>query len=502
MAEAVGKKKGVAATHEKYDEFAHKWRNVRDVLAGQHKVHKAGERYLPKLNKQTADQYKSYKKRAAFYNASWRTVAALLGMMFRKPPESELPKGLDPYLEDVSMKGVPLNVFAEEYALEWLSIGFVGVLTDHPPSVDTNGQQLTVAQAEALGLRPTMQLYKAEAIRNWKFRVVNNKHTLSMVVLGECAKVAVSEFEEEEEERYRVLDLDENGNYRVRVFKQNDKNEDILLEGPTYPLLDGKPLNQIPFEADFDFCDPPLIDLIDANLNHYLVSADYYHALHFTALPTPVVSGYSPSVPEPGQAPEEFYIGSESAWVFPDPNAKAEYLEFKGQGIQALEKALDRIENQMANLGAKMLASEKAGVEAYKTQAARNAGENSILSSIAIQVSLKLEAALKVFAAWANSSDAEISYELNRDYSPVVMDAQTLTALVAACQAGKLSDAELFDLFKRGDLIESDKTLEEHQGEIDAAPPPAALPAPVANPNAPKPKPGEKKPVDPAKAGE
>lgn len=493
MAKIVNK--GVATTHEKYDKFLPKWKRIRDVLAGQDAVHSAGPTYLPKLNKQTDQQYKSYVKRAAFYNASWRTVSALLGMMFRKPPESELPNSLDPYLEDVSMKGVPFDVFAEEYTLEWLSIGFCGVLTDHPPAVDTNGKELTLAEAETLGLRPTMQLYKAEAIRNWKFRTINNKHTLSMVVLGECVPVAEDEFSDIEQERFRVLDLDEAGQYRVRVFTQDKDGKYELIEGPIYPLLNNKPLNYIPFEADFDFCDPPLIDLIDANLNHYLVSADYYHALHFTALPTPVVSGYTPSVPEPGQAPEELYIGSETAWVFPDPNAKAEYLEFTGQGLTALEKALDRIENQMANLGAKMLASEKAGVEAFKTHAMRNAGENSILASIAIAVSLKLEKALKTFSAWASSPDSEISYELNRDYMPVVMDAQTLTALVAACQAGKLSDAELFDLLKRGDLIESDKTLEEHQGEIDATP----LPAPIADPS--KPKPGDK-PADPKSAGE
>lgn len=494
MAKIVNK--GVATTHEKYDKFLPKWKRVRDVLAGQDAVHNAGATYLPKLNKQTDAQYKSYVKRAAFYNASWRTVAALLGMMFRKPPESEVPGTLDPYLTDISMSGVPFDVFAERYTLEWLSIGFVGVLTDHPPMIDTAGKQLTLAEAEALGMRPTMQLYKAEAIRNWKFRTINNKHTLSMVVLGECAKVPEDEFSEIEEERFRVLDLDEAGNYRFRVYRKDKDGKDELIEGPTYPVLNGKPLTYIPFEADFDFEDPPLIDLIDANLNHYLVSADYHHALHFTALPTPVVSGYSPSVPEPGQAPEELYIGSETAWVFPDPNAKAEYLEFTGQGLTSLEKALERIENQMANLGAKMLASEKSGVEAFKTVAMRNAGETSILASISISVSLKLERALKTFAAWASSPSDNISYELNRDFMPVVMDAATLSALMAAWQGGGLSEAELFDLFKRGDLIEADKTLEEHQGEIDAMQPPA----PIADPN--KPKPGDKQPPDPKSAGE
>jgi hypothetical protein len=42
-------------------------------------------------------------------------------------------------------------------------------------------------------------------------------------------------------------------------------------------------------------------------------------------------------------------------------------------------------------------------------------------------------------------------------------------------------------LLKRGDLIESDKTLEEHEGEIDAAPiaPPLADPGKPAVPGTP-----------------
>jgi hypothetical protein len=30
---------------------------------------------------------------------------------------------------------------------------------------------------------------------------------------------------------------------------------------------------------------------------------------------------------------EKLYIGSQPAWVFPDPNAKAAFLEFTGQGL-------------------------------------------------------------------------------------------------------------------------------------------------------------------------
>ncbi|MFX5825171.1 DUF4055 domain-containing protein, partial [Acinetobacter baumannii] len=86
------------------------------------------------------------------------------------------------------------------------------------------------------------------------------------------------------------------------------------------------------------------------NYAHYLVSADYEHGCHFAGLPTPVVTGYTPQNGPNGEPPEKLYIGSAAAWVFPQPDAKAYFLEFEGQGLDALEKNLSRKENQMAIL--------------------------------------------------------------------------------------------------------------------------------------------------------
>jgi hypothetical protein len=322
-----------------------------------------------------------------------------------------------------------------------------------------------------MGLRPTMQAYHAESIINWKSRRVRNRHVLSMVVLKESVMVADGEFAEKEKTQYRVLDLDESDTYRMRVFEVVDGKDVLLSE--RVPVMNGKPLGFIPFAIvgtdgiDSDLDEPPLIDLIDLNLSHYRTNADYEHGCHFTGLPTAVVSGYQPE-----KEGEKLYIGSQAAWVFPDPNAKATFLEFTGQGLTALKENLDRKEQQMAVLGARMLAAEKKQAETATTAAIHRTGENSILSSIAIAVSESLQWALGVFAQWAGQS-GEIVYEINRDFLPAMMDAPTLTALMGAWQSGALSEGELFDLLQRADMIESTKTLEEHQAEVEISGPPA-----------------------------
>jgi hypothetical protein len=51
-----------------------------------------------------ANDYKARLKRSDFFNGTWRTIAGLGGMAFRKPPTVEVPSGIEPYLDDVTWR--------------------------------------------------------------------------------------------------------------------------------------------------------------------------------------------------------------------------------------------------------------------------------------------------------------------------------------------------------------------------------------------------------------
>lgn len=465
----------VKTVHPEYTKFSKKWKRVRDAFAGQDEIHAANEEYLPRLSGQPDLKYKAYKERAPFVNFSWRTAAALNGMMFRKSPTVEAPKKTEEYLKDVTRRNVPFPIFAQDVSLECLGPGRVGVLVDHPKEL---GVELTVAEAEKLGLRPSMQMYKTESIINWSYRMVNNKYTLSRVVLWEVVEQFKSEFENDYVNQYRVLDLDPFDKYRVRVF--NDQSEQIGAD--VYPKMNGAKLDFIPFVfitpdgTQSQLEEPPLIDLVDINIDHYRVNADYAHAVHFTGLPTPYVTGFKKPVDmiTGKDLPVELNIGSETAWLFENENTKVDYLALDGAKLGALEKRLEKLESYAAAIGARLLAPEKAGVEAEGTLIMRHAGENSIMSGIAIAVSQGLTIALGWFRDWSGEK-GEAKCELNRDFLPVNTDPARITSLLALVQAGRLSPESLFDLLQRGDIIAADKTFEDEQTEIDNAP----LPGPV-----------------------
>lgn len=481
----VAADRGVRTQHDDYKAKVDKWQKCRDTIGGEDAIKAAGLRYVPKLRRQKDQDYTAMIVRGSFYNATARTVSGLLGMIFRKPAIQEVPTGIEALLKDVDMCGTPFDVFSAKITEECLSVGRVGLLIDHTAAIDTQGSPLTVAKAQAANLRPTMKIYPTESIINWRFAQVNNVWTLVQVVLTEQFSQPavdqwtkkVSEFENMTENRYRVLDLDGAGNYRVRIFRIDDNNNDEQVGVDEYPVMNGKMLTEIPFivmtkdGTSFEVDDPPLLDLINVNLAHWRSSVDYEHGCHFTALPTLFVAGYSPSVPEQGEVPEEIYLGSDEAIVLSNENAKAEFIEFTGQGLKAITDSMDRKEQQMAILGARMLATEGKQAQTATTTAIHRTGENSVLAQIAIGVSLGLSKALSLFSAWAGTVK-DCVCTLNRDFLPVTVDGPTMTALMGLVQGGQLNKEEMFDWLQRADVIEATVSYEDHQAGDFVLPPP------------------------------
>jgi hypothetical protein len=252
-------------------------------------------------------------------------------------------------------------------------------------------------------------------------------------------------------------------------------DEEGSLKSEVYPLMRGAPMRFIPFtilganSCDSDVQKPPLLDLVDTNLAHYRNSADYEHGLHFTGLPTPYVAGVQL---DDGQA---LSVGSLTAWVFPDPSAKAEYLEFKGDGLGTLRDAMKDKEQRMAVLGARMLVDDRRTQEAYVTAELRTANERSVLASIARSASDAIKRSLNWMAAWVGAPQ-NVEFALNSDYGATKMQPQMLTAIVGAYQSDVMPLSVLFDNLQRGELVRRDMTFEQYEAELNDAGPSMMVP--------------------------
>jgi hypothetical protein len=153
--------------------------------------------------------------------------------------------------------------------------------------------------------------------------------------------------------------------------------------------------------------------------------------------------------------------------VTPTVGASAGFLEFKGQGLSTFERAMDRDERLMAILGSRILEGQKRVGETAEAIELRQSGESSVLATLAVSVSDSLSRVLQ-WVYWWNSTEANPSdvgedlvlVRLNTDFSAQTMSSQELTAVVAAWQAGAISQETMFDLFRRGEILPAGRTDE------------------------------------------
>lgn len=427
---------GIESKHPLYQDTENKWTRVRDSFLGSDAVKVKGEVYLPKLSSQDKDQYASYVMRAMYVNAIKNTVQGLVGAVMRIDPIINAPDRILELAEDITGTGVTLNDFISNMLSEQLLMGRQGVLIDR-----------TTERAYLSG-------YTTEQMTNWMDGVIVLKESYVSHDINDP-------YDMDYEVQYRELMIDEDGKYLVRIWREY---EGWSIWNEIYPTKVGQALDRIPFvalsgnELNLNPTQPPLMSLVDTNLSMYRTSADLEHGRHFTALPTPYVTGID--------GDSELRIGSGTAWILPDSSSKAGYLEFTGQGLQALEKAIDEKRGIMASLGASLLQTQKSGVESADAVRLRQNSEASVLVGAVLSVQEGISKALSIMAEWEGvSGDIEVS--LNTDFTDTKINAQDLTALMGAWQSGGISHETFLHNMKKGEVIPDDVSVEDEKSRID-----------------------------------
>lgn len=449
----------VTDQHSEYRAQMSAWAEARDIFQGEKAVKARAQMYLPQLDGMTPQDYAAYVSRASFFNATGRTADGLLGLVFRRKPVArfQVPpastNGRD-LLADVDLLGTPLEGYARRVVSEVLAVGRFGTLVEW-------------SQAEG---RAHFVGYEAENILNWRTERIGGKAALTLLVLNEPQFAADPDdvFGTRRVDQIRVLKLASEGGqtplrYVVEIWRK--AADDWQVAERRIPTQNGKPIDRIPFvfhgprhsRPEVDML--PLKDVINVNLDHFRMSAQYRHGLYFTALPTAWVAGF-------GTGADQLKLGAGTAWVAESAAARCGFLEYNGQGLGAFERAMDRDEKLLAVLGSRLLEPAKRVGETAETIELRQSGESSVLGAMAAAVSESLTRAMAFLYWWHSGLESEAkvtrrqaSIALNTDYSVKSLSPLEIREAVAAWQAGALSGESLVELFKAGEVIAPDAPM-------------------------------------------
>lgn len=460
----------VPFVHPDYSYWADEWSACRDTFIGQKAIKDKNVIYLPKLEAQDANQYATYLQRAIFYNMVARTVNGLLGTVFRRDPRYiEVPTSID--MTKVSRSGESMRTFLKRIAQEVLLVGRYGVLVDAPPSG-----------------RPYMCGYVAENILDWETTTTpDGEEILESVLLREIVTHRDGTFGTRKYMwRFRRLVLDfidmnpfngifptftDDGEeipvdpdirlvYQQWIFDvdpgklnreplQNRQPDQIIV-----PTNRGEPFGRIPFwffgahSNSPDIEKPPLLDIVELNLSHYLNYAELQHGRFYTAQPVFYV--------QTNDTKGTYRVGPDVVWEI-DMAAKPGIIEYNGHGLRFLENALKDIEDQASAIGGRfMTQSARGAAESDNTLKLKEANERSLLINLVNVIDEGMTKVLRFWMQWQDVSEtraARARIEMNQDFLLLEAGAREFRAVAGMWKDGQLPGEVVFEYFKRFEVI-------------------------------------------------
>lgn len=402
------------------------------------------ESYLPRLKRETDEDYATRLDRAMWLGATEATVEAMSGLLTRKQPALDTPGQMDYFLERGNGKHTDIEAITS-IAVEAV---IVGGYAWHGVDVNPEGQLSIVT-------------YPSLEVINWRY---SEDGVLDLVVIERDIYTPAGvddHYAVERTTEYLELYL-EDGVYTNRLWTL-DEEQNWRVE-TSVPVYSDRTLPYIPMSISGKIGQKPAIEaLADINIGHYRNNADYEEGCHLTALPKPYVLGASEK-----EMSTPFLLGAKTAWKTTRPKTEAEvgFMEFTGQGLKSLLDAMASKEQSMASAGARLVEGPRTGVEAAETARIHLAAKNATLSDIANDVERGLSEALKMAADWAGLDREQVQYSINREFSSEKLEAKDIVALVQAYQAGGMSLQEFVLNMQRGERLSRATTLEDELARI------------------------------------
>lgn len=431
-----------------------KYRRLRDCLTGNVKE---GERtYLPDPSEVREepdireDRYKKYHMRATFLPVTRRTQQGLVGQVFVRKPvivRGNLPEKAE---KSISVHGHSISGFANYILSETVATGrgviVVGVN-------DVSGDALC-------------DYIEAENIITWAelpYGVVDDlgRNIGNIVVRTYTSVVSDNGVTPNMRARLAQYRLDSRGYAFMRLCTSATDATNWSAYMPI--VARGVHLRHLPvFPAGADdntlrISTPPLLELAELNISHYINSADYEEHVNIAGQVTTVVSGLE-------QKWYDTNINGKIAFGVRSPiplPAQAKAYLLQAQANSTAKEAMDKKEAMMVSVGARLI--EQRQVRRTATESNIEAESyHSILGHIAVNVADAITAALVDLGMYYEGDASKNSVALNTEFGIVSTSAEHRRLLLEEWQKGIRSFPETRRALRHyDDRLDDDATAKQ-----------------------------------------
>lgn len=463
---------GVKKPNRQYTDTIEYSEMVRDSLQGECVIKRSDKIkiYLPnpcehiKDKKERDLRYRRYANSAEFDDIPAHTMETLVGSIFRMSPNyDEIPSTMRYIIEDADGDGLSLDDMLKICASEMLSHNYLGGLTEYTDlsSIGVDGEQITVAKARELGLRPSIKIYPRESILDWNFRRVNGVLQLAYLVLKECEEVKEQgKYETKKVDSYLVLGLDADGEYYQQ--KYIDIEEGIWSD-VYYPEANGSTLNYIPFEFAIADNVPKgkipyrlgyLASICSKTLHRFRMSADMKECMYLNGAPITYSSGWdAQSIELYKEMTGNDYISTSPGSHLPVPEGSTVGMLSWDSSTSAYADYMERNESEIRALGGKYDTTDGQGEQETATASIIKAAEkNGALTNVVNNLE---EFIIKMVQYCAVFSGEEFTGQitLNKEFYKNKLTPQERANILAEWQSGLISAREALNQMEKGGVL-------------------------------------------------
>lgn len=449
--------------HAQYVATIAEVRRMRDSVAGQAAIKRAGQAYLPAPCADDDDdpdaavkRYDSFKLYAEYDNVPSNTLDTLTGAMFRVDATAQLGPLDERLLDDADGNGVGLLELIEVTAAECLQMRYHGLLVEYNGLAGVDPSEVTVEMKQAAALRAVIKQYQREDIKNWSYRVIDGAKKLNVVVLAQCETQLDEDLKDTKVESLLKLALDANGDY----YQQRLVGDSGEWSERVYPLAAGQRLKEIPFEivlsstrntgsvpAQLGYLDP----ISTKCVQRYQVSALLKEALRITAQPTSYSKGWTPAslqLYQKATGRQRVALGSgQHIPLFGE--ADVGYLTWNADS-SALFRYMDDNKKQIIAMGG--VFNEETDSASTATAASINSAEKKgVLSGLAASIERSYGRVLYWVGQFEGVQvDQDVGVALTREFVAATLDATQRAAILGEVREGLYSRAEGLRQLERG----------------------------------------------------
>lgn len=502
----------VDTPHPEYSNYLDRWDTIDDVWRGT--VALRDEKYIPRrggqvppntkrsdeskypleeadveeitqLHTQSFDDYERMLIETACFNAAKETVETNTGLVFQEPPtrswSDDHPLDTSGFTEDVSQCGQSLDTFAARLLREAMTTGRCGVLVDMPSDEkdfeERFGRRMNLKERADAKVLPRWNYYGPTNIINWQEMHFRGRYQNVQTVLRSLEPVSVvDEFSREMVEQFRVLDFNNEGYYRHRVFRrqvtptgdagEDKQSENILYQGEVVPERNGEPINKLPFfPFSHDNCgmaiqDPMSESLFEKTLQLFQQETNFYHVLSYMVPQWWGKGMASSEIPQIMGAGVFLPLRSEQGHIG--------VAQANDGGLTSQLRAIEQLRDQLLALGARTLSSAT-GRETATQVNLHNQKALSQVAKAAKAVSEQLTSMLQFTSWWMGHDDwREIDYSLNTRSLPNPWDADTIRVMMDVVLSGLMSPRTFLEGMHRNRV--SNTTADDELNRLGSEP--------------------------------